>query len=265
MRHLKVITGFRLAWLLALLLSCSLRAQQESTQPNQQRARSLLNQMIVALGGQAYLDLQDSESEGRSGRFYQGKSESSTVFHRFWQWPDKERVEFPKQRDVVRLTLGGEIYEITFRGSMRIDTKKDREAQVYLERRRHSLEIVLRQWLAEAGTALFDEGPAVAENHIVERVTIINAQNDAVSLGIDTETHLPVKKTFMIRDPQGYRDEIGEVYDNWKTIQGISTPFNTLVTRNGELHQQYYLSTISYNNHLQDSLFSSSGPLFPKP
>jgi hypothetical protein len=253
----------------ALCLLCiGLSAQQTpstspdaSAQSNQQKARATLDRMIQALGGQAYLNLQDAESEGRSGRFYHERSEGSTEFHRFWQWPDKERVELTKQRDVVQLTVGDEIYEITFRGSRLVDPKKDYDTQVYLERRHHALEIILRQWLNEPGTALFDEGAALAENHSVERITIINAKNDAVSLSVDTDTHLPVKKTFVIRDQQGYRDEIGEVYDNWKMIQGVNTPYNTLVTRNGEVQRQYFLSSVTYNNHLQSSLFQP-GNLF---
>jgi hypothetical protein len=59
----------------------------------------------------------------------------------------------------------------------------------------------------------------------------------------------------VIRDPQGYRDEIAEIYDNWKLIQGINTPYNVLVTRNGELQRQYFLNTISYNVPMQASLF----------
>lgn len=251
--------------LLMLFVSLSLRggrlaAQQNpapdnSARANQQKARAMIDRMIQTLGGQAYLNLQDAENDGRYGVFYHERSEGSTVFHRYWQWPDKERIELTKQRDVIQLTVGDQMYEITFRGSRLIDPKQDYNAQVYLERRRQGLDVVLRQWLDQPGTALFDEGAALAENHSVERITIINSKNDAVSISIDTDTHLPVKKTFVIKDPQGYRDEIGEVYDNWKMIQGVNTPFNTLVTRNGEVSRQYFLSSITYNNHPAASLF----------
>lgn len=240
------------------ILSGSLAGQQTSdtaAQANQQKARAILDRMIQTLGGQAYLNAQNSESEGRYGIFYHERSEGSTEFHRFWEWPDKDRMELTKQRDIVQLAVGDQLYEITFRGSRLIDPKKDYDAQVAMERRHHTLEVILRQWLNEPGIALFDEGAALAENHSVERITIINAKNDAVTLSVDTDSHLPVKKTFVIRDPQGYRDEIGEVYDNWKLIQGVNTPYNVLVTRNGELTRQYFLSSITYNSHLQDSLF----------
>jgi len=243
------------------LLCASVATQQQpsssaqSGQSNQQKARAFIDRMIQAMGGPAYLNLQDGEFEGRYGVFYHERSEGSEVFHRFWQWPDKDRVELTKQRDVVSLVVGDQMYEITFRGSRRIDPAQDYNARVSLERRKHAMEIILRQWLNAPGTALFDEGPNLTENHSVERITIINSQDDAVTISIDTDSHLPVKKSFVIKDPQGYRDEIGEVYDNWKMIQGVNTPYNTLVTRNGELRAQYFLSSASYNLHLQSSLF----------
>lgn len=249
-------------------LCVNLSAQQtpsapadKSAQTNQQKARAVLDRMIQTLGGQAYMNLEDAESSGRSGSFYHERSEGSVEFHRFWQWPDKERVEFTKQRDVVRLTVGDQMWEITFRGSRPIDFKQDYNGRIYMERRQHALEIILRQWLDAPGTALFDEGPALSENHSVEQITIINSKNDAVTISVDSDTHLPVKKTFVIRDNQGYRDEIGEVYDNWKLIQGANTPYNTLVTRNGEVSSQYFIESITYNTHLQNELFQP-GKLF---
>ncbi|HEY6251678.1 MAG TPA: hypothetical protein VI685_17100 [Candidatus Angelobacter sp.] len=242
------------------LLCASLATQQpsasrESAQSNQQKARAFIDRMIQALGGSAYLNLEDGEFQGRYGVFYRERSEGSDIFHRFWQWPDKDRWELTKQRDVIQLTLGDQMYEVTFRGSRLINPTLDYNARISLERHHHALEIILRQWLNAPGTALFDEGPNLVENHNVERITIINSQNDAVTIAIDVDTHLPVKKSFVIRDAQGYRDEIGETYDNWKMIQGVNTPYNTLISRNGELTRQYFLSSASYNLRLQSSLF----------
>lgn len=226
-----------------------------SAQSNQQKARALLDRMIETLGGPAYLNLEDSDSTGRYGRFYHESPEASIEFHRLWEWPRKERVEFTKQRDVIELNVGDQMYEITFRGTRTLDPQKDFDSLIYLERSRHALDVILREWLKQPGVALFDEGPALSENHSVERISIITANNDAVSLSIDTDTHLPVKKTFVMRDQQGYRDEIGEVYDNWKMIQGVNTPFSMVVTRNGEISRQYFFTTVTYNNHPQESLF----------
>jgi len=251
--------------LITFLLWASLGAQQSppvksggEAAANQQKARALIDQMISTLGGQNYLALQDSHIEGRTGRFYHGTSEGGSVYQRFWQWPDKERLEYTKARDIVSLFLGENAYETTFRGTQVLDTQKDQDLHRYMLRRHYALEIVLRQWLNDPGTALFYEGPSLSENHSVERVTVMTSKGEAVTLLIDSISHLPVKKTFIIRDPQTKdRDEIDEVYDNWKKIDGINTPYNTLVTYNGELYRQYYVNTITFNSHLADSLFAT--------
>jgi len=251
---------------LALLCLTGFAGQQTAApaggaDANQRKARELVDQMIATLGGQAYLTAQDYEMEGRTGRFYHGTSEGGSLIHRYWQWPDKERFEFTKQRDIVSIYVGDKAFETTFRGTRLLDPDKDQDLRRFILRRHYALEIVLRQWLADPGTALFYEGPVLAENHSGERVTIMNSKNEAVSLVIDSGTHLPIKKTFIIRDPQTRdRDELSEVYDNWKKVQGINTPYNTLVMFNGELYRQYFVSSITYNNHLAASLFDA-GPL----
>src|SRR5579871_5290876 len=71
---------------------------------NARKARQILDQMIQALGGQAYLSIQDMSQEGRGYSFYQGKPNSlGTLFWLFWKFPDKQRVELTKQRDVVTI------------------------------------------------------------------------------------------------------------------------------------------------------------------
>ena len=71
------------------------KASQED--PGAKKARELIRQAIEALGGQAYLKVQDMEEEGRAYSFHHGELSSvGTRFWRFWKWPDKERVEVTK-------------------------------------------------------------------------------------------------------------------------------------------------------------------------
>ena len=108
------------------------------------KAYDLLNQMIRALGGDAYLNVQNMQTEGRTYGFYHGQpSGMGTVFWRFWQWPDRERIELTKQRDVAELFVGDKGYEITYKGTATQDPK---EMHDYLRRRDHSLE-----WVSATG------------------------------------------------------------------------------------------------------------------
>lgn len=222
---------------------------------NAKKARALVDQMVDALGGQAYLSYRDMYQEGRSHRFYQGRPEGvGGPFFRYWRWPDKERTEYYKQRDWVVLYVGDQGYDTTFRGTRLVDPE---DLAAYLHRRDHSLEVVLRRWLSQPGTALFYEGTALVEQRPAETVSILNSSNDSVTLYIDTYSHLPVKTTYLVRDPVSReRDEEGELYDHYKLVQGIMTPFSLVRYHNGEMVRQLFMNKVEYNLGVSDTLFT---------
>ena len=224
--------------------------------PNARKARALLEQCIQALGGEAWLNAQDLQQEGRTYSYYQGQPNSlGTLFWRFWKWPDKERVELTKQRDVVYINNGDQGYEITYKGTAREEAS---QLEDYNRRRPYSLEIVLRQWLNQPGTILLYEGPATAERKPTESVTILNAKNQAVTLFLDANTHLPVKKVFTWRDRDRYKNEEAEIFDNYRLVQGVMTPQSIVRAHNGEYVSQRFLHNTRYNQGLADSLFQAT-------
>ena len=228
-------------------------------QQNARKARALLDQMVQALGGQAYLGIQDTSREGRTYSFHLGQPNSfGIVFWEFYQYPDKDRYELTKKRDVIEIFNGEKSYEITYKGTHAQDPK---ELSDYLRRKKFALDRVVREWLKEPGIALFYEGPTVAEQKSVEQVTIMNANNEGVTLYIDSNTHLPVKKTFSWRDPTDKGRNIeDEVYDNYRPIQGVLTPFTVTRFYNGDMSNQRFLTAVSYNQGLNPSLFEASLP-----
>jgi hypothetical protein len=223
---------------------------------NARKAKVLLDRMVQALGGQAYLNIQDVSQEGRTYGFYHGQpTGAGAPFWRFWKYPDKDRLELTKQRDWWIIHNGDKGFEVTFRG---VSLEESKALQDYLRRRDHSLEWVVRRWLNEPGIALFYEGQAIAAEKQAEQVTILNAKNDAVTLFIDYNTHLPLKKSFTWRDPTDkQRNEEGEIYDNYKVVQGIPTPLSVTRTFNGDMANQRFITSVSYNQNLPDSLFDA--------
>jgi hypothetical protein len=247
---------------LALFLVISAFAQTSAPaavpeSENSRKARALLKQMIDAMGGQAYLNIQDMEQEGRTYSFYNGQPSSvGTIFFRSWKFPDKDRTQFTKQRDVALVYSGDKGYEITYKGTAAAEPEQLRE---HIRRRNHSLDYVLRVWMPDPKTALFYDGTAVAEQKHCDSVTLMNAQNDAVTIFIDTNTHLPVKKTFEWRDPTDRLKNLeGEIFDNFRMVQGVLTPHTILRTKNGDTTNQRFLTVVRYNVGVPDSLFQAT-------
>ncbi len=224
-------------------------------QANAQKAKQIIDQAIQALGGQAYLNITDMKSEGRAYSFHHGEPNSlGTVFWRFRKFPDKDRVELTKKRDIIQIYSGDKGYEITYKGVRDLEGKD--QLDPYLRRRHYSLDIVLRQWLHQPGVALFYEGQKVAAQKETEQVTIMNSKNEAVTLNVDINTHLPVKKSFSWRDPADKERNVeDEIFDNYRQVQNIMTPFDTTRMYNGEMSAQTFLTNASYNQGLSDTLF----------
>jgi len=225
-------------------------------QENALKAKTLLDQMIQALGGDAYLHIQDVSQEGRTYGFHLGQSDGvGVVFWRYYKFPDRERIEITKQRDIVYVYRGDKGFETTYKGTRSDDPKAVTD---YLRRREYSLDWVIRKWLAQSGIALFYEGHSVAAQKDAEQVTILNTSNESVTLYIDAKTHLPVKKSFSWRDPtdkqRNYEDE---VYDNYRPLQGVMTPYSVTRFYNGDMSSQRFLNSVTYNKGLSDSLFAA--------
>src|SRR5689334_12353958 len=163
---------------------------------NARKARALIDQMIQALGGQAWLNMQDMREEGRSWSIYHDQPTGTAQFWLFWKYPDKERVELTKKRDWIIINNGDQGFEVTFRGTA---PEEQKALQDYLRRRKYSLVWVLRKWLKEPGVALFYDGQVIAAQKQAQQVTIMNAQNEAVSIDLDYDSHLPIKKSFIWR------------------------------------------------------------------
>jgi len=225
-------------------------------QENVHKAKALLDQMIEALGGNAYLNIEDISQEGRSYGFHLGESEGvGVLFWRFYKFPDRDRVELTKKRDVAYVYRGDKGFEITYKGTRSDDPKAVSD---YLRRREYSLDWVIRKWLSQPGIALFYEGHTIAAQKDTEQVTIINANNQSVTLYIDTATHLPVKKTFSWRDPTDQQRNIeDEVFDNYRPVQGVMTPFSVTRFYNGDMSNQRFFNSVNYNKGLSDSLFAA--------
>lgn len=225
-------------------------------QENARQARALLDQAIQALGGDAYLNVQNIETSGRTYSFHHGRPTSNGVLYwRFVEYPDKERIELTKERDVATVFNGDKAYEVTYKGPHEIE-KKDLDD--YLRRRRFSLETLLRVWRKDPTVALLYVGEALAGNVEAKQVTLINSKDEAVNLFFDLDTHLPLKKSYKWRDPVDKELNIEEeTYDNYRPVQGIMTPYGFTRYFNGDMQNERFLNSVTYNQPLNQAMFDA--------
>lgn len=229
---------------------------------NAAKAKSIIEQGIQALGGEAYLTIRDRESQGRGYGFHSGRpTGAGGVFWSFWEFPDKERVELTKERDIAELYVGNKAWEITYKGAHPIEQK---DLDDYLRRRKFSIDTVLRTWVNDPGVVMLFEGNAIAAQHPALRVTLVNSKNEGVTLYFDTDTHLPVKKTFEWRDPVDRQKNLEEeVYENYRAVSGVMAPFNITRFFNGDMSSQRFLNTVTINQGLDQAMFDPNSGYNP--
>jgi hypothetical protein len=227
----------------------------DSGAKNAKQARVVLDAMVQALGGQAWLKMKNVERQGQVAAFFHGHPDvGTTMYFEFHQWPDHDRIEYSKHRDVVQFYVGRTGEEVTYKGKAALPQE---QVDDYLRRRDHSIETVVKTWLNDPNTILIYEGQRLAERHLADQVTLISAQNDSVTIQTDTQTHLPLRRTFQWRDPL-YKDKNtdAEEYDDYHDMEGFPTPFTISRYKNDDEIRQYYLVHVKYNQELPADFWS---------
>ena len=235
----------------------------KDAQDNSAKAKAIIEQAIQALGGQTYLTLRDREQQGRGYSFHHGRpSGGGDVFWTFAEFPDKERVEYTKERDIARVFVGNKGYEITYKGPRPVDEK---DLVDYLRQRQFSLDTVLRTWVNDPGVVMLYEGNAIAAQHPALQVTLINSKNESVTLYFDVDNHLPVKKSFEWRDPVDRQKNLEEeIYENYRQVPGgIVAPYNVTRYFNGDMSRQRFLFSVSINQGLDPAMFDPNSGYDP--
>jgi hypothetical protein len=245
-------------------------AQSAPVAKGENHGKALLDEMIKALGGDAWLNRQDWKIEGRSATFYKGAPHDEVPqFEEYYRTkPFGERVILISHYGIFIATNHSDIaevwtpdngFEVTYKGAKPLPEK---DVEEYKRRHAHSLETVVHDWLKQPAVEVTYEGTATESRHLAEKVSVLTASNDAVTLMLDANTHLPLSLTFQWRDPL-YKDLNTDVqqFDDYHEIQGIQTPFAITSLHNGDMVGQRFVTKVTYNLNLPADLFDPSRPL----
>jgi hypothetical protein len=255
----RVAVNLKFILLAALMLFWSQTIPSQTTDQasvkNATQARAALNAMVQALGGQAWLTVKNQMQQGKVAAFFHGQpSGGATEYWECHAWPDQDRIDYSKHRDVVQFYLGRTGMEVTYKGKAQLPQE---QVDDWLRRRDHSIETVIKTWLNDPKTILVYDGRRLSGIRLADQVTVISADNESVTIQMDTQTHLPMRRTFEWRDPD-YKDmnTDAEEYDDYHSIDGIQTPFTITRYKNDDMIRQYYLLHVAYNQPLDPDFWS---------
>jgi hypothetical protein len=237
----------------------------------EQHGRRLLDEMLKALGGDAWLNKQTSVIEGQTASFFRGTPTGSVV--RFVQYKryataaaaEATRTEFlsdrgvitpGKKRDVIHLWTDKQGYEITFKGE---STLPEKQVAEYYRRQQHSLEEIMRTWVKQPGVVILFDGSDTRDRRPVDKVSILGTDNDSVTIEIEQDTHFPLQRGFQSRNEQFKDYDLDEeVYGDWRIYQGVATPMNLTEYHDGDMAAQTFYTKVKFNDPLAPALFDKN-------
>ena len=241
-----------------------------SAQGIEARGRKIVDDAIVALGGQKFLDMQDRIEKGRAYSFFHDQLSGLSVakiYTRYIAVPQdrtgidlgvQERQAFGKNEDYYVLFRQEGAWEVTFRGPKELE--KDR-VQRYRDTTLNNVLYIFRQRLHEPGMIFESRGSDVVENQPVDVVDITDSQNRVVRVYFHQTTKLPVQQSWVWRDPETMeRQEEVTRFSRYRPVDGIQWPQQMHRERNGEKTYEIFSESVTVNQQLADNLFAVPGP-----
>ena len=235
--------------------------------PADARARKVIDDAVVALGGDKFLKMEDRVESGRAYSFYRENLSGlsiAKIYVRYLTVPPaksgedlglRERQAFGKNEDsaVVFREDGG--FNVSYRGAKAMP-KDDFER--YRESTLHNIFYILRQRLEEPGLTFESRGSDVVDHLPVEIVDIIDSANRATRVFFHQTTKLPVRQSWSRLDSKTKdRDEEVTIFDRYRENQGIQWPQQVTRERNGEKIYQIFAESVVFNQDLTDDLFAT--------
>ncbi len=234
------------------------RAQNPDTlMPEQSAAKGkqILQQLIDGLGGPTYLDIKDSDCEGRLARFgHNGEMTGYTNFKDFWRYPDANRTEYAKKGVIINLYVGDKGWTLDKGGVSELSAASVADFQDQAKRDIHNL---LRHRLNEPGMVIRFGGSDIADLRPVDIVDLTDSDGHNFRLAVDKTTHLLVRSTVTTPDKANdSRDVETNIYTNFQLMDGVRTAMQIAQDRNGRRSSQVFFNTCKYNSNLSPDLFS---------
>ena len=263
----------RLICLLAALAGSLFAQPAPPQETHQERGKRVVEEALAALGGPAFLHMEDRVETGRAYSFYNAQLSGlsvATVYTRYLA-PEtgklamRERENFGKKQDqgFVLFNESG-AWDVNYHGAKPLE---DQRFENYRESAVLNIFYILRQRLAEPGLSFYSQGSDRFENQPVEIVDITDGDGRTVTVYFSRSTKLPVRQSFRRRNPTyGDFDTETTGFAKYHSTGGIQWPCDIRRERNGDKIFEMYSETVTINQTLGDEMFTlpASVKLLPK-
>jgi hypothetical protein len=267
---LMVICVFGVGWRASAQVAETMMPEQSAA-----KAKRILDQLVDAMGGQAYLEVRDTDCTGRLAQFeHNGDLSGYTNFRDYWRLPDKNRTEYEVKGAKGGL-LGVLIGQIPFKGGTIIELYNGDEGWTmdrggvseqpttnvtdFKEQTKRDIDNVLRFRLKEEGMVFRYGGTDLIDMKQVEWVELVDREERTFRLAVLQSSHLLARSVVITRD-ETTRERTEEVtyYGNYHLRGSVMAPLQVERRRDGRRLFQAFFDTCSFDQHFPDDFFTKA-------
>jgi hypothetical protein len=246
-------------FLFAPLFVSAASAQNPDTmlpEQNVAKARQILNQLIDALGGPAYLEVRERECDGRRAQFgHNGELTGFIDFKDFWRYPDKHRTDYSKKRNIIDMFNGNEGWTLDRGGVSEEPAGAISDFQKLVQL---SPDNLLRNRLKDPNLNITYAGQDIIDMRPVDWVEVTDGQR-TLRLGIDRTSHLLLHSVVnAINEETQERTQETTIYTNYQRKDGVLVALQISRERDGKRFYQAFYDTCSFNPHLSEDTFTQA-------
>jgi hypothetical protein len=250
-------------------------AQEMLPEQSAAKAKQLLQQVINALGGQAYLNVRDTQCDGRAAQFgTAGTLMGFTLFRDIWLLPDKNRVEYftKGEHTILGFLMGADDLLITHGGAMitvhtgdggwtldksGVSDEPEDVIKNFNDQLKSGMNNMLRKRMNEPGVDVQYGGTDLIDLKEAEWIEFTDSDHREMRLGIDKFTRLPLRWIVTTRNPETrVYTAVTTSYTQYRALDGVKTPLSIELSRDDRKLTQTFLTECKYNADLAPQLFT---------
>jgi len=269
----------RIVLMIAALLApvCAGAQNPETIAPEESeaRAKKILNQLVQALGGPAFLGMKERECDGRRALIgHNGQLAGFVQFKDAWEFPDKNRTDYiaHARNTLLGYVIGVQDLDLSHGGLVITVFDGDRgwtmdrggvsdmpedslaEFQAAVQR---SPDNLLRLGLKNPELSFRWGGLDTVDLREVDWVEIADREDRTYRLAVDRNTHLLVRSMVRVKD-ENLRDlqEDVSIYTNYQPKNGVQIPMQVTRERDGRRIAQIFYDACQVNPMLPADYFT---------
>jgi hypothetical protein len=219
------------------------------------KAKELIQRAITAMGGESYLKARDVYCEGRFAQFSsQGVLSGYERVYDFVLFPDKNRTEYSKKRNIIYVNNGDKAWSLDRGG---VEELPEERGKNYLEGLKTDIHYLFRFRLEEEGMVFRYAGVDMVDLKPVDWVELTDRDGRVIKIAFAQSTGLPVRASFVTRDPETrVRTEETDYYSNYHNLGGVETSLRIWKESNGRMVYQVFWDKCQYNSGVSETYFT---------